>query len=341
MFNKFFSKHNLLSLAFLVIIIVLLFSNRENLISFWSSVRSMNLFILLLIIPIRYLNYRALANYYHEFLKLLNIKLKFNLLFERIMVFNFLNIVVPFGGASGLIYLQRRYANKISPTEISISHLFYGIGNMISLWLILTIGLLIQFFSGQENNQVAGKMIQIFGLVIALIIGLIIILIFNRETVSKIVLKLVPLMNMILSLVKKNAITQKDAMKQLDHFFDRIHKVLSFRENLILPWTGILAGNLFEILTIFSVMFALNIDIAFSSVMIVYVLSMAVSITAFITGGIGAYEAVMVTSLAAFGLSSSEALTATLVYRIISLWLFLPIGFWFFRKDQHTKSVIK
>lgn len=341
MFTKFFSKHNILSLAFIAILIFIGFSNRDNLVSFWESIKSMNLFILLLIIPVRYLNYRSLANYYHEFLKLLNINLKFNLLFERIMVFNFLNIVVPFGGASGLIYLQRRYSSKISPAEISIAQLFYGIGNMISLWLVLITGLIIQFFGGQENNQVAGKVIQIFGLLIALVIGLIIVMIFNRDTVNKIALKLVQPINRILSLVKKNILTKEIVLDYMNSLFDRINKVLTFKEKLILPWTGILAGNLFEILTMFMVMLALKIDIAFSSIMIVYVLSMSISITAFITGGIGAYEAVMVTSLAAFGLTSSEALTATLVYRIIALWLFLPIGFWFFRRDQHTRHIAK
>jgi uncharacterized protein (TIRG00374 family) len=64
-----------------------------------------------------------------------------------------------------------------------------------------------------------------------------------------------------------------------------------------------------------------------------YALAIILSITSIFTGGIGVYEAGMIGTFAALGIPFALAFAVVIVYRVLNMGIFLPVGFFFYRRD--------
>ena len=66
-----------------------------------------------------------------------------------------------------------------------------------------------------------------------------------------------------------------------------------------------------------------------------YLLASALASIAPTPGGLGAFEAAMITALTGFGMSSGAAVSATLSFRLATYWLPIPPGWAAFTWMQH------
>jgi len=64
-----------------------------------------------------------------------------------------------------------------------------------------------------------------------------------------------------------------------------------------------------------------------------YVFAMIFSVLSVFTSGVGAYEATMVAVFVALGQSFEVSLSVTAVYRLIALWLFIPFGLIYYKRQ--------
>ena len=88
---------------------------------------------------------------------------------------------------------------------------------------------------------------------------------------------------------------------------------------------------------------ALGYELGASTVVAVYCMSILAGAASFIPGGLGATEAAIVFLLSVIGVSQTDAITASLVSRSLTLWLAVGIGVLAMTKtsliDQSTPTV--
>jgi uncharacterized protein (TIRG00374 family) len=63
-----------------------------------------------------------------------------------------------------------------------------------------------------------------------------------------------------------------------------------------------------------------------SEVLLAYVVAMALAIVPITPGGLGFVEAGLTTLLVLVGISTDQAVVGTLLYRLVSFWLPIPVG---------------
>ena len=80
--------------------------------------------------------------------------------------------------------------------------------------------------------------------------------------------------------------------------------------------------------TLFYIGYAIRVPLPFTVAFVVFILSKLISMTSFIPGSFGIFEAGMVAVLYSFGISTGSALAVTILFRALTFWLPMPIG-WF------------
>jgi uncharacterized protein (TIRG00374 family) len=63
------------------------------------------------------------------------------------------------------------------------------------------------------------------------------------------------------------------------------------------------------------------------AIIVAYAVASMAGLVAVLPGGVGVYEGLMTAILASAGIPKALALSATLVYRVLTMVIFLPIGF--------------
>jgi uncharacterized protein (TIRG00374 family) len=95
---------------------------------------------------------------------------------------------------------------------------------------------------------------------------------------------------------------------------------------------------LFDLITIYIVFLSFGQIINPGIVIAGYVIALITSLASVITAGIGVYEAGMVATFVGLNIPFDIAFAVTIVYRIVSLWLFIPIGLIFYKKTLLDKK---
>jgi uncharacterized protein (TIRG00374 family) len=118
-----------------------------------------------------------------------------------------------------------------------------------------------------------------------------------------------------------------------------IHRVW---KSLKRPFFWTLMMNFTELSTIMVVYFAFGRAVNFGAVIIAYAVANIAGLVAVLPGGVGIYEGLMTGVLAGAGIPKALALSATLVYRVLNMSIFLPIGFVLYqmamRRDETTQQ---
>ena len=98
------------------------------------------------------------------------------------------------------------------------------------------------------------------------------------------------------------------------------------------PFYWTMSMNFTEILTIFIVYLAFAELVNPGAIIIAYAVANIAGMIAVLPGGVGVYEGLMTAVMASAGVQRALALSATVVYRVFNMGLFLPIGYYFYQK---------
>jgi uncharacterized protein (TIRG00374 family) len=90
--------------------------------------------------------------------------------------------------------------------------------------------------------------------------------------------------------------------------------------------TGALGGPLVQIVALWLCVHALGGDLPFVQVGAVYLGGHLVASAAPVPGGLGALEAALIAGLSALGMPVGPAASAVLIYRLLTYWLTIPVG---------------
>lgn len=95
-------------------------------------------------------------------------------------------------------------------------------------------------------------------------------------------------------------------------------------------------SNFGEVATLYSVFLAFGEVLNPGAVIIAYAVANFAGLISVLPGGIGIYEGLMVAVLATAGVSPAISIPAIVMYRILTMLLQLPIGYYFYHKTIYS-----
>jgi uncharacterized protein (TIRG00374 family) len=291
--------------------------------------------IILLMIPLQMLNFYAIAELYRSYFKQTGETLSRKSMYRVALELNFINHIFPSGGVVGFSYLSLRLKQYgITASRSTLAQVMrFGL-TFVSFLIILFIGMfLLSFGNGNDSNGVAlfiGLSITFLTLFGVMAGGYII---SSKSRINTFTAFLPRVLNKVLRPFRKgsNAID----ISRLEKLFDGLHSdyVLIAKDwkKLKIPFFWSLVMNVTEVATVYLAYVALGHLVNPGAVILAYAVASFAGLVSILPGGIGVYEALMTGTLAGAGVPKALALSATLIYRILTMVVFLPIGFIYYQ----------
>lgn len=308
---------------------------------FITLMKDLNIWALLLVIPVRFGYYWANTRFYDHFFSVIYKKrIPFWHLFEGVVSMNFVNTVVPTGGVSGAAYFAQIFRREVSPKQSFIAQFFWYIATFLSLATVLAGSFLILFFS-QSIIQVSYRLVLIVVSLLLFVALSIIAMTINPQLFERVLFYMTRPINWVLKLLRKDKIGERQTTQFVDGYRTLIQLFAKDPRRALRPLSDALMCILFEILSIFIVFLAFGQLVNPGMIGAAYIFALLMSMLSFFTSGVGMYEATMVAVEVALGVPFGVAFSVTTIYRLLALWLFIPVGLWFYKRqvlDEDGKS---
>ena len=322
-----------LSLITLIFIAIILFFSRKELNHAWQTLGRVDLWVLLLVVPVVAIGYLAAGEMIFSYLRQKKLIDHVSLWTQmRISLeLNFVNHVLPSGGVSGISYMNWRLGKfGVKPGQATVAQgvrYVVGFASMVSL---LVISVLLVTLDGTVNRWIIFmSSALVFGMVMVTFGG--VYLMRSVTRIARFSSKIARWCNRAIETAtfgKKKHVVKAVA---IENFLDEMHEdfVGIVRDKRIL-WQPYLWGLFFtatEVAIFWIVFWSLGSPINPAPILIAYGLA---SITGFLVvtpGGAGAYEAVMVLVLAIAGMDKGEAIAGIVLTRAIILFVTIVVGY--------------
>jgi len=322
----------------IVVIVVLAYGQFSHVQSFRQLFSSVTWWFLLLTIPLRYLYYRANAKYFEKFFAIFDQKLNFNRLTEATVTMNFVNIVFPSGGISGISYIRKALDGKIDTSKSTLAQLSWYILSFAAYLLSLSLGIMMLLLSNQVI-RVSSRIIILFLIVITLVSVGFLTFLFSPDTVENLAIYSAKPINWLLRIFRKRPYGKK----RIGKFIDQLHESVTFLKSnyasLGKPFYYACMMIVWDIATIYVVFLAFGKVVNPGIVIAAYVIALITSMASVVTAGVGVYEAGMVATFVGLNIPFDLAFSITIIYRFIALWLFLPIGLYFYKRTMLDEDI--
>lgn len=320
-----------IALVFITIFAIFQFGEIKN---FVEIIKNINFYLLVIVFAFRYLAYFANAKYFQVYLKNFNHGIKFKEIYKDVITMNFANTVFPSGGVSGIALLRGRFRrHKVSAHTTTVAQAFWLGFTAVSYIIYLLLGLLLLFLS-KKIEMVSFRLIMII-LVFVLIGSIIVVgLLLNRQIAEKVTFYLTRPTNWILKKFKKHSLEREQLHELNSKFYETLGEFKNNWRMLVGPFLWCFVSMGFDLLSLYMVFIAFGAYPNPGVVIAAYLIALGLSILSVFTSGIGVFEIGMVSILVGLGLSFDLSFSASITFRIIALWLFLPVGLYFYKKTM-------
>ena len=329
---------NIVTILALVMLVVFA---REQISDAFSSFTQLNLLWMLLIIPVQIVNHTAVGKFYQSYLKTMGEKIRLRELFKVSLEMNFVNNVFPSGGVSGFGYLgirMKKLGVKGSKTTLLQTSRHFLTFLSFIVYLLLALLLLSLFGSASRIIILIASMLSmiiIFATLIAIYI------ISNETRIKQFSAALPRLVNKVYEFFHRES-KRPININKIEVLFGDLHDdYVHVRKNwkdLRYPFFWTMVMNFTEILTIFIVYLAFAEVVNPGAIIIAYAVANAAGLIAVLPGGVGVYEGLMTGVMASAGINEALALSATVVYRVFNMGIFLPLGYIFYHRALQSES---
>lgn len=318
----------------LLAMLLVLYISRGKIGQVWGLLGSVNWLILALMVPVQLLSYWSNAKYYQSFFRIFNFSLPMTRLWPVSMALNFVNHAFPSGGVVGASYFSNALREEVSIGKSTLAQLMRYIFTFGSFLVVLGVGFLLLFLTGQ-SQQSSVKLIQLFLLGIIIVSIVFLVIMSDRKRLEALAKRIVDSINHIAMRWlrrRKQVITDAQRARFFDEFYQGYQTLIEERGHWKGPFLYALLGNVAEIATIYVVFLSFGNVINPGGVIAAYTLANVLSLISPVAGGAGVYEATMIGTLVGLGVPFNIAFTGTIVYRVLNATLFLPVGYYYYRK---------
>ncbi len=327
-----------LSIGTAVLIVVILVLSRHELVHAWHLMRNVNWWILSLFIPILLLNYFSTGEMIFSYLKrkgkLTNVS-PFTLMRMSLEV-NFVNHVLPSGGASGVSYLTWRLGN------LGVAHGRATMAQAVRFvvgFAAFTALLVLAVVSVTIDSGVNRIIILLSSMLVTVMIGVTVggaYLLSDLRRIRRISSGLARAINATVRRVTFGRRLQVVTEEQLTLFLEEMHNdYLELKHDKVLlvkPFLWAVVFTITDIAMFFVAFWALGTVVNPAPILIAYGVAMVAGFAVVTPGGSGAYEALMVGVLAIAGLSNADAIAGVVLARVIILLTILVVGYVFYQR---------
>lgn len=325
------------ALGFLVVI------SWEQIVAAFNKLSSLNLAALIFLIPFQALSYFAVARLYKDFFDAQGDRVPLKTMYKVSLELNFVNHVFPSGGVSGFSYLSVRMKQLgVSVAKSTLAQILRFALTFISFIIILLFGMVVLAF-GENTSPLIILICStiIFSTIAGAAIGVYIIT--SKSRINNFVGWLPKFLNYVGRYFKRgrDLIDMRRVERTLEELHDD-YKVLS-KDMKLIRWLCIwaLLINIAELMTIYMVYIAFGSFINPGALIIAYAVANFAGLIAVLPGGVGVYEGLMTATLASAGVNKALALSATVVYRVLTMVFFLPIGYFYYHQAIKNASDLK
>jgi uncharacterized protein (TIRG00374 family) len=322
-------RHILFYVVIIIIALLLIFQFGK-IQNFASLLKQTHWWVLIFVVILRILYYWANTMYFKKFFAVFKRKLRLQPLFASTITLNFVNIAFPTAGLSGITYIRQQLNPDVKKSDSTLSQLVWYLLTGLSYVILLGIGFVLLLISNRVIHVSSRLMLVLVFVLLFIAIGSVIFL-FNKGLTENITYFIVRPINWML----RHAHKRPYGKKRIEVFYNDLHHSIDFlRKNwpsLHKPFFYAFLMVVFDMASIYVVFLAFGQVINPGVVMTAYVIATLTSIAAIFTAGVGAYEAGMIAAFVGLGIPFDLAFSVTIVYRVIALWLFLPIGLLFYK----------
>lgn len=316
-----------------VALVVLVYFVRDQIVDTFTTIQRVHIWALLLIIPLKWLNNDAQTRLYRGLFKVVGNNLQYKFLFKAALELNFVNSVFPSGGVSGISYFGVRMRSKdITGGKATVVQLMKLLLLFLSFEVLLILGLLFMAIGGKVNDVVilaAGSLSTL------LLVGTVafVMIIGHEGRIRASFAAITNVLNWLIRLVRPRhpEAINMDSVQTSVYELHRNYKLIESRyKQLKWPFYWAFVANLTEILAIYVVYIAFGQWVNFGAVILAYSVANFAGLVSVLPGGVGIYEALMTAVLVAAGVPAAVSIPVTVMYRILSMSIQLPVGFYFY-----------
>lgn len=328
-----------LSVATAVLIVVILYLSRHELVRAWELLGQVDLWILLLLLPLQMVVYYAGGEMIFSYLRGKG-QIQKTSRFELVRIAlegNFVNHILPSGGVSGVSYLTWRLNNLGVPAgRATMAQVVRHAASFAAYAVILLVAVFAVTLDGTLNRWIILASATLFSSIVILIL-LAMYLFSSKRRIDIFGIWLYKLINTVVRRVTFGRRRKLIKQEVIEEFLDDMHRdYLELRHDKKLLVKPFLWGIIYTFgdVGLFMVTFlALGEVFNPAPILIAYGVASMVGFFVLTPGGAGAYEAIMVTFLAFAGISGSVAIAGILLTRVVLLVGTIVFGYVFY---QHT-----
>lgn len=319
-----------LNLATLVVLSIIIFLAWPDIVKATQRSMTLDIWPLLATIPLQFLFYAAMAKFFFYFFEIIDAKVRFKTLVPAMIELNFVNHLLPSGGLSGFSYLTLRLRSyDVSTAKSTLAQIARFAFTFIAHIFLAFVALL---FLAIEDRASSLVVLLVSGVVFTLLfcMGIIIFVIGSKDRIvwfSKVLARC--LNKMIHFFRRRHPETIK--LTQVEKTFLELHEDYQLTRSHIQQtrkaFWWMLLSVLTEMIMLYAVFAAHGEWVNPGAVVLALIIASSAGLIAALPGGVGIYEPLMSAVFIAVGVSPDLAISATLVFRIISLLLSLLTGY--------------
>lgn len=326
-----------LNLITIVLLVLIIYFGWAEIVKAWEIMGSANLWILSLIVPVQVFSYYAVGEVIFSYLRSKgNLKTVSRWEMSRMALeLNFVNHILPSGGVAGFSYMDWLLSRHgVGPGRATMSQIVRYTLYFVSFVGLILLSLVFLFIDQKMNKTIAVITMLLVLAVIALLIAMFYAM-NSRKRLSSFAVWLVKVTNGFVRFVSFGKKTEVLKLNAVEEFFGEIHQdyleILDEKKILIKPLIWTILGQILDVALLVIAFLALGQWVNPAMLFVAFALSSIVSAFSGTLGGTGVYEAVMVSFLAAAGVSADVAIAGTLLARVILLVGTILFGYFFYQ----------
>jgi len=332
----------ILNVGTIIALAIAVYALRTQIADTIENLGKVNSYALFLMIPMQLLNYHGYTNQARSLFRILGERLRYSSMFRLMLEMNFVNQVFPSGGVTGLSYFNIRMKDAdVNASKSSLVYLLRYILVFISFQVLLVVGMIFLALDGRANNFVLLVGGSLATLVVVATVGAAFI-VGSKKRINIFFVTLSRLLNRIVHFFrpKNPEVINTNKVRNL---FDELHNdFLVIKKDysvLLKPLAWSLLASSAEIATIYVVYIAFGQWVNPGAVILAYAVATFAGFFSILPGGIGIYEALMTAVLAAAGVSPGVSIPVTVMYRVLSVGIQLPPGYYFYNKNLRSHKL--
>lgn len=303
----------------------------------WGLLGQVDLWILLLLIPVQFASYYATGGMIFSYLHAKgNLQDMSHWSTTRLALeLNFVNHILPSGGAAGFSYLAWVLKKHgVSVARSTMAQIIRFVLTFLSFVFLLVVAMIILFFQHEINWTISGiGGLLVVAAVTATLLG--VWLIKSNDRLRRFSAWLTHTTNRFVRWItrgkKRKAVDGEVVLDFFDGLHDDYLAIRRERKILIRPFLWAAVANILDVALLWISFWSLGYPIDPALLFISFGIASIAGAISITPGGAGVYEAVMVTFLAAAGVPAEVAIAGTLLARVTLLAGTILFGYVFYQ----------